>query len=122
MDWNAWATGLGGKVNTSLMNADSNVDFVVDFGRTGSQWYEVRRSGEIWQGGETPTIGSGASYTVSLNTEMTSTNYNVSYTALGNYNSNPQADLVITNRTTTNFTMVNGMVGDRPFTWTVKGF
>lgn len=44
-------TALGEKANTDLSNISSNIDYVIESGSNGSQWYRKYKSGWLEQGG-----------------------------------------------------------------------
>lgn len=44
-------TALGGKANVGLDNVPSNIDYVVERGESGNNWWEIYKSGKRRQGG-----------------------------------------------------------------------
>ena len=68
--------GLSGKANTDLSNVSSNIDYVVESYRNGTEWYRIYKSGWVEQGGAT----SSRDVTVTFPRPFKDT----SYTIVGN--------------------------------------
>ena len=83
-------TALGGKANIDLKNVSSNIDYVVESYRNGTEWYKIYKSGWVEQGGTLDgnppsNAGPGGTFTINFLKPFANTNYTVtgacSYTA-----------------------------------------
>lgn len=78
--WNE--VDLSSKADTSLSNVDSNIDYVVESYKDGSNWYKVYKSGWCEQGGK---ITNASNTDINLLKPFLDTTYNVTVGG-GNYN------------------------------------
>ena len=77
-------TALGGKANVDLSNVSSNIDYVVESYRNGTEWYRIYKSGWVEQGGRrTDVFEAGA--TVNLLKPFLNTDYMVTTGVHGKY-------------------------------------
>lgn len=67
---------LAGKVNTDLSNVLANIDYVVESGNVGSEWYRKYKSGWLEQGGIVPASEGNITFLKPF--------ANTNYTVIGN--------------------------------------
>ena len=77
-------TALGGKANVDLSNVSSNIDYVVESYRNGTEWYRIYKSGWVEQGGRRTDVFE-AGVTVNLLKPFLNTDYMVTTGVHGKY-------------------------------------
>ena len=77
-------TALGGKANVDLSNVSSNIDYVVESYRNGTEWYRIYKSGWVEQGGRRTDVFE-AGVTVNLLKPFLNTDYVVTPGVHGKY-------------------------------------
>ncbi len=77
---------LTNKANIDLSNTPSNIDYVVESYRNGTEWYRIYKSGWVEQGG---MFTNSATYfqTIPLLVTMNNTDYTINTTCLSSYTS-----------------------------------
>ena len=109
---------LTNKANSDLSNISNNIDYVVESGSSGVQWYRKYKSGWLEQGGESGSV-SGTSKTITLLKPLQNTSGAI---ALANDDYTPtNAYTLDIKLTTTAITL--GRTGSAffPFRWYVAG-
>lgn len=91
-------TALGGKANVTLDNVSSNIDYVVERGESGNDWWEIHKSGKKRQGGILTTNSGTKTFPKPFSKVYGIFMQNI-YTASGNETNNQ----VITNYGNTDF-------------------
>lgn len=88
MDWNAWASGLQGKIN--IDHSNDTKPYITESYINGTSGYRVWSDKLCEQWGEVASVGENSKVTISLLKPYLNTEYNVMLTGLGGNRANGQ--------------------------------
>lgn len=118
---NLTATGENHFVQLKSGVSQEDADYVVERGGSGTEWYEIWKSGRIRQGGRSNTVSGGATVSVTFLKEMADTNYTISFAPIGNYTAQAEANDCVSAYNTTGMTFTSGHIANVVFSWVIEG-
>lgn len=113
---------LNGKVDLPTGGTQTSVGLLVESYSNGASWYRVYSDGWCEQGGVIESLAGGSSSSVVFLKEYKDTTYYFNTLPTAVYSASPQANDVLSVKSTTGITFTSGTIGTNNFAWYTCGY